>query len=156
MHQIHITVAAIIEHNQQFVLVTDKTKNGLKLNQPAGHVEIGENIIDAVIREVAEETSLNFIPQYLVGVYYFQTNQDTTYIRFCFSGILNDYNKQPCPAQGDEDVIEAKWYTLEDIKTQVANHRSQIVLRCILDYLAGNKFPLDVVVNIPTTNISLN
>ncbi len=156
MHQVHITVAAIIERNQRFILVTDKTKSGLKLNQPAGHVEIGENIIEAVVREVAEETSLHFIPEYLVGVYHFQATNNTTYIRFCFSGSLNDYNKQPCPSPGDEDVIEAKWYTLNEIQNQVPNHRSKIVLRCIQDYLAGNKFPLDVVINIPATNISLN
>lgn len=153
MHQVHVTVAAIIEHNQKFVLVTDKTKDGLKLNQPAGHVEIGEDIIDAVIREVKEETSLDFTPQYLVGIYYFQANLTTTYIRFCFGGELEDYSATPCPMLADEDVIEAKWYSLAEIQDQVTNHRSKIVLRCVEDYLAGNKFPLETIVNYPAANV---
>lgn len=145
MGKIHITVAAIIEYNQKFILVSDKTTEGLKLNQPAGHVEANESILEATTREVKEETSLDFIPEHLIGVYYFQANANNTYVRFCFSGSLNDYTKMPQPSATDEDVVAVDWYLESEIRAKSAEHRSPIVLRCLNDYLAGKKFPLEVI-----------
>lgn len=145
MGKIHITVAAIIEYNQKFILVTDKTTEGLKLNQPAGHVEANESILEATIREVKEETSLDFIPEYLIGVYYFQANADNTYVRFCFSGSLKDYMRKPEPSAMDEDVVAVNWYLESEIRAKSTEHRSPIVLQCLNDYLAGKRFPLEVI-----------
>lgn len=145
MGKIHITVAAIIEYNQKFILVTDKTSEGLKLNQPAGHVEADESILEATIREVKEETSLDFIPEHLIGVYYFQANPENTYVRFCFSGSISDYTQIPQPSAGDEDVVAVNWYLASEIKARINEHRSPIVLQCLNDYLAGKKFPLEAI-----------
>ena len=147
MGHVHITVAAIIEYNQKFILVTDKTTEGLKLNQPAGHVEANESILEAAIREVKEETSLDFIPEKLIGVYYFQANPENTYLRFCFSGSISDYTQTPQPDANDDDVIEANWYSENEIRARLSDHRSPIVLRCLDDYLAGKQFPLEVLVH---------
>lgn len=145
MGKIHITVAAIIEYNQKFILVSDKTTEGLKLNQPAGHVEANESILEATIREVKEETSLDFIPEYLIGIYYFQANTDNTYVRFCFSGSLQNYMQRPEPSAMDEDVVAVNWYLESEIRDKISEHRSPIVLQCLNDYLAGKKFPLEVI-----------
>lgn len=151
MWSAHITVAAIIEHNQRFVLVSDKTPNGIKLNQPAGHLDPNETIYEAVIREVKEETSLDFIPEKLVGIYMMPANNDTTYIRFCFKGKLANYNAVPKPSDKDLDVIKADWYTLEEIQATRDDHRSIVVEKCFIDYLNGNEYPLEVI-----TNFSMN
>lgn len=150
MWQAHITVAAIIEHNQRFILVSDKTATGIKLNQPAGHLDPNETILEAVIRETKEETSLDFIPDKIVGIYMLPANDDTTYIRFCFKGHLKDYTVQPQPSADDQDVVKAAWYSMEEIMEQKTNHRSEVVERCFIDYLAGNEYPLELITNFST------
>jgi 8-oxo-dGTP pyrophosphatase MutT (NUDIX family) len=136
MWKTHVTVAAVIEHNQHFVLVTDATSQGLKLNQPAGHVEAHEDFIQAIIREVKEETSLDFIPEKIIGLYWYQPNPENNYLRICFKGSLLDYSALPAPAPNDDGVVAAAWYNLETIKTRQNEHRSSLVIRCINDYLA--------------------
>lgn len=150
MWQAHITVAAIIEYNQQFILVSDKTATGIKLNQPAGHLDPNETILEAVIRETKEETSLDFIPEKIVGIYMLPANDDTTYIRFCFKGRLKDYTAKPQPSASDEDVVKAAWYSMEEIMEQKSNHRSEVVEQCFIDYLAGNEYPLELITNFST------
>lgn len=145
MWHAHVTVAAIIEHNQQFILVSDQTKNGIKLNQPAGHLEANETLIDAVIREVYEESGLEFIPEKLVGVYMMPANDETTYLRFCFKGSLANYNTIPTPLANDADVVAANWYSIEEIRSRRSEHRSMVVEKCFDDYLAGVEYPLDVI-----------
>ena len=86
----HVTVAAVIEKDQQFVLVTDNTSLGYKLNQPAGHVEPEENFIQAIIREVKEEASLDFIPEKIIGLYWYRPNPQNNYLRICFKGHLKN------------------------------------------------------------------
>ena len=140
----HITVAAVIEHQQQFVLVTDNTSLGLKLNQPAGHMEPNEDLLAAVIREVKEETSLDFIPEAIVGIYLYNPNPQHTYLRICFSGQLKDYSLTPAPSPTDDGVVAAGWYDLATIKNRKDEHRSELVLRCLADYLNGHRFPLSI------------
>lgn len=147
MWQTHITVAAVIEYKEQFLLVSDKTSNGIKLNQPAGHLEKNESLTDAVIREVKEETSLDFIPQKIIGIYLYEPNPENTYLRICFSGELQDYNKTTMPSAADHDVVAANWYFLKEIKARKEEHRSTLVMRSIEDYLLGKEFPLDILSN---------
>ena len=147
MWQTHITVAAIIEHQAKFLLVTDNTSSGHKLNQPAGHVEPQEDIIAAVIREVKEETSLDFTPKKIVGIYWYHPNPEQSYLRVCFSGQVSDLSVQPQARLNDDDVIAVNWYQLNEIIARQKEHRSSLVLRCINDYLAGNEFPLALLAN---------
>lgn len=147
MPNIHITVAAVIENQNKFLLVTDITSNGHKLNQPAGHVEANEDIITAVIREVYEESSMNFIPKKLIGIYLYNPNPENTYLRFCFKGIVTNIHETPRPIANDDGVIAAGWYDLETIKSRRKELRSTLVMKCIDDYLSGIEFPLEVLAN---------
>ena len=143
----HVTVAAVIEKDQQFVLVTDNTSLGYKLNQPAGHVEPEENFIQAIIREVKEEASLDFIPEKIIGLYWYRPNPQNNYLRICFKGHLKNENVIPRPSSSDDGVVAANWYSLADIIQREDEHRSNLVMRCINDYLAGIEFPLEVLAN---------
>lgn len=112
----------------------------MTLNQPAGHLESGESLIDAVIRETREETAWQFKPTALVGIYRWQhpVNQDT-YMRFCFTGDAIQYDaNQPL----DDDIHQAFWLNQKQIKRRHADFRSRLVQDCFNDYLAGHRFPL--------------
>lgn len=150
MWHAHVTVAAIIEYNQKFILVSDKTSTGIKLNQPAGHLDPNETLIDAVVREVKEETSLDFIPEGIVGVYMMPANDNTTYLRFCFKGHLTDYSAIPQPSAGESDVVKVDWYTIEEIKARKSEHRSIVVEKCLEDYLDGKEYPLNLIQSFDT------
>ncbi len=144
--QPNITVAAIIEHETKFLIVTDDTRHGLKLNQPAGHIEENEDILAAVIREVKEETSLDFTPTAIVGIYLYKLPSNQTYLRFCFTGNVSSSNiNNPHPIYGDDGVVAANWLTLDTIKARIKEHRTPFVMRCLNDYLANKRFSLDLI-----------
>jgi 8-oxo-dGTP pyrophosphatase MutT (NUDIX family) len=137
----HVTVAAIIEQDGKFLLVEEIIKGELKLNQPAGHWEDNESLIDAVVRETLEETAYRFQPNNLVGIYQWQHPASaTTYLRFAFSGTLGELTQQAL----DPDIERAVWLSLDEIKNRSAQHRSPQLLLCIEDYLAGKQFDLDI------------
>ena len=141
----NVTVAAIIERGGQFMLVEEETSNGLMLNNPAGHLDLGEAPAAACIREVLEETTYTFTPISLVGVYMsrtrrVRTGQDTTYLRFAFCGELGDV--QP-GAELDTGIVRTLWMTADEIRASVARHRTPLLLRCVEDYLAGHRLPLN-------------
>ena len=141
----HLTVAAIIERaDGQMLLVTDDTSLGYKLNQPAGHVEDGESLIDAVIRETKEECGLNFNPQKIVGIYLYKLNPSNTYLRICFKGTVDGDLENPKPSPTDDGVVEAKWYSLDELKLLKPHFRSDLVEKCINDYIAGHEFDLSI------------
>lgn len=144
--KLHLTVAAIIENAGKFLLVVDNTSKGLKLNQPAGHIEDNESIEDAIIREVAEETSLNFIPEKLSGIYLAKLDNNNSYLRFCFIGKVNGNIDNPKPQQNNDGVVAANWYSIEEIHHAVTKNqlRSELVFRVINDYLTGQEFPLSI------------
>lgn len=138
----HVTVAAICERDGRFLLVREKI-NGIEvLNQPAGHLDPGETLEQAVIRETLEETSYRFVPRELSGIYRFlpEQNSNETHLRFAFSGDTGDCLNQPL----DKGIIAAEWMTLEQIQASRAQHRSPMVLQCILDYLHEPSYPLQV------------
>ncbi|MGE4241321.1 NUDIX hydrolase [Ramlibacter sp.] len=146
-----VTVAAIIERDGRFLLVEEETSDGLRLNNPAGHLEPGETPAEGCAREALEETAHPFRPTLLLGVYLsrFQrerTGEDITYLRFAYAGEVG------APHAGralDAGIVRTLWMTPEEVRASAARHRSPLVLRCIEDYLAGVRYPLDAVFTDP-------
>lgn len=142
-----VTVAAVIERGGRYLLVEEHTPEGLRLNNPAGHLDPGESPADGCAREALEETTHRFVPTALVGVYLsrFQrpaTGDDITYLRFAFCGELGDV----VPGRTlDDGIVRTLWLTPDEVRASVARHRSPLVLRCMEDHLAGRRFPLDMV-----------
>ena len=134
------TVAAIVEQDGKFLLVEEKTTDGIRLNQPAGHLENNETLLQAVVRETDEETAYRFLPEALLGVYHWKhPDKDLTYLRFAFIGSVSDHRPQQ---QLDDGILRAVWLDLEQIRARRDVHRSPQVLTCIEHYLAGQRFPL--------------
>lgn len=139
----NVTVAAIIEQDGKFLLVEEHTSQGLKFNQPAGHLEANESLLHAVVREAREESAYEFEPQYLVGVYRWHADtSNTTYLRFAYSGQILAHHAQQAL---DEGIVRAVWLTPEEIRTTATRHRSPLILQCVEDYLAGKRYPLELV-----------
>ncbi len=142
-----VTVAAIIERDGRYLLVEEHTPEGLKLNNPAGHLDPGESPADGAAREALEETARRFTPERLVGVYLSRfrrpaTGEDVTYLRLAFAGAVSE----PEPARAlDEGIVRTLWLTLDEVRASRARHRSALVLRCIEDHAAGRSLPLDAV-----------
>ncbi|MDA0237743.1 MAG: NUDIX hydrolase [Proteobacteria bacterium] len=139
----NVTVAAIAERNGRFLLVEENTSEGVKLNQPAGHLEAGETLIEAIKREVLEETAFSFEPKFTTGIRLWKkTPNDLTYLRISFSGDVGEFFPQRTL---DIGIIRPVWLTLEEIKDAADKLRSPLVLSCITDYLDGYLFPLSVI-----------
>ena len=141
----NVTVAAVIERDGQFLLVEEETSQGLRFNQPAGHLEAGESLQAAVVRETLEESAYHFVPQHLLGIYRWHCSEDgVTYLRFAFTGAITGHaHDQPL----DSCILRAIWLTPEEIHATLSRHRSPLLLRCVEDYLAGKKYPLDLLVH---------
>lgn len=138
----HVTVAAIVERQSRFLMVEEHTGDGIRLNQPAGHLEAGESLLQAVIRETREETAQDFRPRHLVGVYRWQVPPDgVTYLRFCFAGDSGG----EIPSQAvDPEIIAVHWLSREQLRARHAELRSPLVLRCVDDWYAGKRHPLEL------------
>ena len=151
-----VTVAAVIAKDfggvEKFLLVEEDTRDGLKLNNPAGHLDEGESLANGCARETLEETAYHFKPTAVVGVYMsrFQRapadapneKEDITYLRFAFCGELGEHvDGQPL----DVGIVRALWLTADEIRACVDRHRSPLLLKCMEDYLAGQRFPLELV-----------
>ncbi|HEX6733927.1 MAG TPA: NUDIX hydrolase [Azonexus sp.] len=141
----NVTVAAVIERDGKYLLVEEETDAGLAFNQPAGHLEEGEALVDAVVRETLEETAYDFKPTHLVGIYNWRhPAKDVTYLRFAFAGELRGFD----PARRlDDGIVAARWLTLDEVKATQDRHRSSLILRCIEDLRAGRRYPLDLLVH---------
>lgn len=143
-----LTVAAIVERNGEFLLVEERVANRMVINQPAGHVERGEQLIDAVIRETLEETAWTFVPHALIGVYLWdQIDRQRSYLRFAFCGEITHHDPHRPLDRGIERTL---WLGREQLQARSAQLRSPMVLDCINDYLAGRRYPLEVL-KCPTT-----
>jgi len=117
----------------------------MKLNQPAGHLESGESLIEAVIRETNEETAWQFEPSALVGIYRWQhPTKQRTYIRYCFTGTVSNHDPEQ---KLDDDIHQALWLTHDELLARLADFRSPLVLDCIDDYLAGQRYSLNLLHN---------
>lgn len=140
----HTTVASVIERSGRFLMVEELDRDGRNVfNQPAGHLEEAESLLQAVVRETREETGWGFTPQTLVGVYRWQVPPaETTYLRFCFHGSCHDHQpEQPL----DDGILRAVWLSRDELAAQPQRLRSPMVLRCIDDYLAGCRYPLELI-----------
>lgn len=147
----HVTVAAIIERDGRFLLVEEHTPHGLRFNNPAGHLEPAESLLQACTREVLEETAHDFVPTALSGIYLSDFPQHdpvqhgdlakrTHYLRFAFVGDLGAHHA----AQAlDAGIVRSVWLSLDEIRA-CAHLRSPLVLRCIEDYVAGQRYPLSM------------
>lgn len=143
-----VTVAAIVEHRGRFLLVEEHTPEGLKLNNPAGHLDPGESPLQAVIRETLEETAREFVPDALVGLYLSRfvrpgrgehPGEDVTYLRIAFAGQVGE----PLPGRTlDEGIVRTLWLTHDEVRASAARHRSPLVQRCVDDFVAGQRHPL--------------
>ena len=137
------TVAAIAEKEGRFLLVEENINGKPVFNQPAGHLEQGESLMEAVKREVLEETAWDFEPESLVGVYLYPnpTDAEITYLRFCFYGhCINEHKGQKL----EDEILRAVWLSLDEIQSEHDRMRSPMVIRCIEDYLHGSSYPLDL------------
>lgn len=147
-----VTVAAIIERDGRFLLIEEHTSAGLMLSNPAGHLNPGESPAEGCVRETLEETAHAFTPTALVGVYLTRarraaTGEDTTYLRFAFCGELGALEPgRPL----DKGIVRTLWMTPEEIRASAERHRSPMLVRCMDDYLAGQRFPLELVYTHPS------
>ncbi|MDB6013513.1 MAG: hypothetical protein JWL65_5763 [Gammaproteobacteria bacterium] len=138
-----ITVAAVTETDGRFLVVEERINRRLVFNQPAGHVERGETLLAAVVREVREETAWGFNPQALVGVYLWRNpSSGRSTMRFAFTGTVADHHaQQPL----DRGIVCTHWLSREDLVEREQRLRSPLVLKCIEDYLGGTRRPLETV-----------
>lgn len=145
-----VTVAAVIERDGRFLLVEEETPEGLKLNNPAGHLDPGESPVEGCAREALEETTHRFTPTHLLGIYLSRLQrqrpgeamEDITYLRFAFAGTLGEVVPG---AQLDAGIVRTVWMTPDEIRASTARHRSPLVLRCMEDHLRGQRYPLELV-----------
>ena len=139
----HATVAALIERDGRYLMVREHTRHGIRLNQPAGHWEAGETLLDAVRREVLEESGYEFTPTALLGIYVSdKDDKSVTYLRMTFIGTVGG---APIHDELDDGIIEAVWMTPDEIMAERAIHRNPIVAQCLTDYVNGQKLDLALV-----------
>jgi 8-oxo-dGTP pyrophosphatase MutT (NUDIX family) len=138
---IDVTVAAVVEQSGRFLIVEELIAGQRVLNQPAGHLEPGESLVEAVIRETLEETAFALEPEAVTGIYLWQTpDQRRTFLRVAFAGQCRGHDPD---RRLDVGILRADWLTREEIAGNCHRLRSPMVLRCIDDYLAGVRYPLD-------------
>ncbi len=145
----HVTVAAVVQKDGRFLLV-EEIANGRKVfNQAAGHLEPGETLVEAVVRETLEETAWHFQPTALIGIYQWtHPEKQKTFIRFAFTGDVLEH----LPGRDlDAGIVRAVWLDRKQLLARSGRHRSPMVMRCIDDYLAGQRFPLGLVNHLQLT-----
>ena len=156
----NVTVAAVIARDidgvQKFLLVEEETRDGLKLNNPAGHLDPGESPEQACVRETMEETAFHFNPTALIGLYLSRFERveaglpeplDITYLRLAFCGELGGHIAGQAL---DEGIVRTLWMSIDEIRASTDRHRSPLLLTCIEDYLAGKRYPLEAITTDPS------
>jgi len=143
----HVTVAAIVERDGRYLVVEEHTPDGLRLNNPAGHLDPGESPLQAVVREALEETARRFTPTAVVGVYLSRARRvepasDITYLRLAFAGDVSE------PLAGrtlDTGIVRTLWLTPDELRAQSDRHRTPLLMRCVDDHCAGRRHPLELI-----------
>jgi len=142
-----VTVAVVAERHKRFLMVEENIRGTVRFNQPAGHLEDDESLIDAAVRECLEETAWQFQPEALVGIYRWRnTAKNDTFLRATFCGTCTDEDKQ---RPLDTGILATHWLTLEEIRSRSDLLRSPMVIKSIEDYLDGNRYPLEVLTDLP-------
>lgn len=142
----HVTVATVIERDGKFLFVEELAGQGSVLNQPAGHWEANESLVEAAVRETLEETAYQIRPNALIGVYRWPHQQkNITYLRFAFSGDILGHDLD---RRLDHGILRALWLTPDELRAQSARHRSPLVQLCLQDYLTGKRYPLDLITHL--------
>lgn len=149
--QPEITVAAVVERAGRFLIVEERVSRRIVFNQPAGHVEEGEVFADAVVREVLEETAWQFRPQAIVGIYLWQHPETArSFLRIAYSGTVSDHDaSRPL----DRGILRTHWFTRDQLLGYVQRLRTPMVLRCVDDFLAGARYPLELVTRLPLDEV---
>lgn len=137
----HVTVAAVVEQGGRYLLVQERSDGRVVFNQPAGHLDPDESLVDAVVREVREETGRVFTPEAVTGVYLWTHPSGDTFVRVAFCGTVGE---RLAGSTLDAEIIDAHWFTREEIEALRAQHRSPLVARCIADHRAGMRVPLEM------------
>lgn len=136
-----VTVAAIVPRGETFLLVEEIIRGKLMLNQPAGHLEANESLLDASIRETLEETGWEIRLDALVGIYQWTTpDSDLGFLRFTFAAQAVRHHAERAL---DAGIVRTLWLTRDEIAGESERLRSPMVLRSVDDYLAGKRFSLD-------------
>ncbi|MBM4218552.1 MAG: NUDIX hydrolase [Gammaproteobacteria bacterium] len=149
--KVDLTVAAIAEDSGRFLLVQERAARRVVLNQPAGHVESGESILDAVVRETREETGREFRPRSLIGIYLWQSPGGRTVLRIAFAGQVGE---RAAGSRLDRAILKALWLDRGELAARAAEHRSPLVQLCVEDYLRGARYPLEIVVQLPLPGLA--
>ena len=143
MREVHVTVAAIVARDGKFLFVEESIGDRTVLNQPAGHWDAGETLLEAVKRETLEETGWDVEPTALLGVYEFEPPElGYGFLRFAYlANATRHHPHRPL----DPGITRALWLSPDELKREAARHRSPMVLRCVEDALAGRQHPLSLI-----------
>jgi 8-oxo-dGTP pyrophosphatase MutT (NUDIX family) len=140
------TVATVVERGGRYLVVEEETRAGRRINQPAGHLESGESIVDGAVRETLEETGWRVQATHLVGIYTWSASDNgATFVRFTFGATPVSHDASRAL---DHGIVRALWLTYDELREDAARHRSPLVLRCVDDYRAGRRWPLELITEI--------
>ncbi|MGA9855921.1 MAG: NUDIX hydrolase [Gammaproteobacteria bacterium] len=150
----HITVAAIAQQEDRFLMVEENVHGTLVINNPAGHLEDTESFVDAVRRETLEETGWEFEPDAVTGIYLWKNpGLGTTFLRIAFCGrCVHHHPERPL----DQGIVGPRWYTRTELADGILNLRSPLVTRCLDDFLAGRRFPLELLTCLEPIDIQMS
>ena len=150
--KLDLTVAAIAEDHGRFRFVQERAARRVVLNQPAGHVEPGESLVDAVVRETREETGRDFVPQSVTGLYLWTGPSGRTVLRVAFAGRVGE---RDAGSALDRAIIRTLWLDRGELAAREREHRSPLVARCVDDYLRGARYPLEMLNHVPLESLAL-
>jgi ADP-ribose pyrophosphatase YjhB (NUDIX family) len=143
----HVTVSAVAERDGRFLMVEELVEDRAMFNQPAGHLDEDESLVEAVMREVLEETAWEFVPEHVTGLYLWKSRSGRTFLRINFFGHCLRHH----PDRGlDDGILRAAWMSRAELVAAGDRLRSPMVLRCLDDHLAGRRYPLDVLTHLET------
>jgi len=143
----HVTVSAVIERDGRFLMVEELVEDRAVFNQPAGHLDEDESLVEAVVREVLEETAWEFAPEHVTGLYLWKSASGRTFLRVNFFGHGLRHHAE---RELDDGILRAVWMTRDELHAEADRLRSPMVLRCIDDHLDGRRYPLDVLTHLET------